>query len=112
MFICTDNNNGRWGLTVSVLSLDQKSKVIAALCEGVSIRSTERLLDIHRDTIMRLGAKVGEGCAVLHGKLMTNLQIARIEMDEMWSFVKKKRRNVNEDDPDTVGDQWVYVAMD
>jgi IS1 family transposase len=61
---------------------------------------------------MRLGAKVGEGCAVLHGRLMANLHVSRIEMDEVWSFVKKKKRNVRADDPDTVGDQFIYLAMD
>jgi hypothetical protein len=33
---------------------------------GCSIRATERLTDTHRDTIMRLGVRVGEGCARLH----------------------------------------------
>jgi IS1 family transposase len=86
--------------------------VIAALCEGVSIRATERLTGTHRDTIMRLGVKVGQGCMAVHGKLMVNLQVSRCELDEIWSFVKKKRRNVLEEDPDTVGDQFIYIAMD
>ncbi|MGA9474382.1 MAG: DDE-type integrase/transposase/recombinase [Terriglobales bacterium] len=97
---------------MSQLSGDQKSAVIAALCEGVSIHATERLTGFHRDTIMRLGVTVGEGCCALHGKLMVNLQVGRVELDEVWSFVKKKRRNVAESDPDTVGDQFIYLAMD
>ena len=97
---------------MSHLSEDKKSGVIAALCEGVSIRATERLTGIHRDTIMRLGVKVGQGCNALHGKLMVNLQVSRIELDEVWSFVKKKRRNMGAEDPDTVGDQFIYLAMD
>src|ERR1700761_5363664 len=84
---------------VSHLSEDQKCSVIAALCEGVSIRATERLTGIHRDTIMRLGVKVGQGCNALHGRLMVNLNVSRVELDEVWSFVKKKRRNVQADDP-------------
>ncbi len=32
------------------------------LCEGNSIRSIERMTGIHRDTIMRLGVRMGEGC--------------------------------------------------
>ena len=97
---------------MSHLSNDQQSAVIAALCEGVSIRATERLTGIHRDTIMRLGVKVGQGCNALHGKLMVNLHVSRVELDEVWSFVKKKRRSVQESDPDTVGDQFIYLAMD
>lgn len=97
---------------MSVLSQDQKIAVIAALCEGVSIRSIERLTGIHRDTIMKLGVKVGQGCTAVHGKLMKDLRVGRIELDEVWSFVKKKRKNVGAEDPDTVGDQFIYLAMD
>ena len=99
-------------IAVSALSQEQQSAVIAALCEGVAIRATERLTGIHRDTIMRLGVKVGEGCTAVHGKLMVNLHVSRCELDEVWSFVRKKRRNVLADDPDTVGDQFIYIAMD
>lgn len=100
------------GRPVSMLSIEQKSAVIAALCEGVSIRATERLTNCHRDTIMRLGVAVGQGCTALHGKYMRNLQVSRIELDEVWSFVKKKRRNVTAEDEDTVGDQYIFIAMD
>ena len=98
---------------MSNLSEDQKSAVIAALCEGVSIRATERLTGIHRDTIMRLGVKVGQGCNAVHGRLMVNLNVSRVELDEVWSFVKKKKKNVNDkDDAETTGDQFIYIAMD
>lgn len=100
------------GRIVSLLSIEQKTAVVAALCEGVSIRATERLTNVHRDTIMRLGVAVGQGCAALHGKHMRNLQVSRIELDEVWSFVKKKRRSVTAEDEETVGDQYIFLAMD
>ena len=74
------------------LNLDRRTQVIGALVEGNSIRSTERMTGIHRDTIMRLGAKVGRGCAVLHDRLMVGIRTGRIECDELWSFVGKKHR--------------------
>ncbi len=46
----------------NILPTDKKIQVIAALAEGSAIRSIERMTDIHRDTIMRLGVKVGQGC--------------------------------------------------
>lgn len=49
----------------NVLSTDKKIAVIGALTEGSSIRSIERITGVHRDTIMRLGAKVGQGCTAL-----------------------------------------------
>lgn len=97
---------------MNILSEEKQCSIIAALCDGVSIRATERLTGIHRDTIMRLGLKVGEGCAAVHGKLMNKLHVSRVELDEVWSFVRKKRKNVGENDPDTVGDQYIFLAMD
>ncbi len=41
---------------MNILPFDKQSEIIAALTEGVSIRATERLTGVHRDTIMRLGA--------------------------------------------------------
>lgn len=49
----------------NVLSTDKKIAVIGALAEGSSIRSIERITGVHRDTIMRLGVKVGQGCTAL-----------------------------------------------
>lgn len=97
---------------MNVLSADKQSAIIAALCEGVSIRGTERLTGVHRDTVMKLGVRVGQGCTAIHGNLMVNLNVSRIELDEVWSFVGKKRKNVTADDPEGVGDQFIYMAMD
>ena len=51
---------------MNILSYDKQIAVISALTEGCSIRATERLTGIHRDTIMRLGVCVGDCCAALH----------------------------------------------
>jgi hypothetical protein len=39
--------------------------VVGALVEGCSIRTVERTTEIHRDTIMSLGVRVGEACGPL-----------------------------------------------
>jgi hypothetical protein len=49
----------------NVLSIGKKIAVIGALAEGSSIRSIERITGVHRDTIMRLGVKVGQGCTAM-----------------------------------------------
>ena len=68
------------------LKTDQKIAVIAALAEGSSIRSVERMTGIHRDTIMRLGVKIGQGCAKLLDEKMRGLDCKRLELDEIWGF--------------------------
>ena len=58
----------------NTLSMDKKNSVISALAEGQSILATERTLEIHRDTIMRLGVRVGEGCERLLDSLMRDMK--------------------------------------
>jgi IS1 family transposase len=95
----------------NVLNTDKQIAVIGALAEGSSIRSIERITGVHRDTIMRLGVKVGEGCAKLLDGSMRDLPCNRLEMDEIWGFVGKKDRNVREGE-DGVGSVWTFCAID
>jgi hypothetical protein len=95
------------------ISLARRTQVINCLVEGNSIRSTERMTDTHRDTIMRLMVEVGNGCAALHDKQMRNLTCRRIQCDEIWSYVKIKQGNIARGVTRTrIGDQWTFVAID
>ncbi|HWF65799.1 MAG TPA: IS1 family transposase [Acidobacteriaceae bacterium] len=96
----------------NVLSTDKKIAVIGALAEGSSIRSIERITGIHRDTIMRLGVKVGHGCTALMNEKMRDLSCKRLEMDEIWGYVDKKDRNVKLGDSMEVGSVWTFCAID
>ncbi len=58
----------------NVLNTDRQIAVIAALAEGSSIRTIERMTGIHRDTIMRLGVKVGQGRTALREELHQVIQ--------------------------------------
>lgn len=95
------------------LKLDVQAKVIGALVEGCSIRSVERMTGIRRDTIMRLSVRVGEACAQVMDEQMRGLTCQRVQVDELWCYVGKKRRHVTKaDDAASVGDTWTFVALD
>jgi hypothetical protein len=96
---------------MNILTFDRQVAVIAALTEGCSIRSTERLTCIHRDTIMRLAARVGFGAIKFHDRTVHSLQVPRLELDEAWSFVGKKQRRCTPADGITKGDQYVFLGM-
>jgi IS1 family transposase len=97
----------------NVLNKDKQITVIAALAEGMAIRQIERMTDIHRDTIMRLGVRIGQGCARIMDEKMRDLECRKIQIDEVWGFVQKKKRNLKEtDDPRQVGDAWTFCAID
>lgn len=98
---------------MNCLSFDRRVQAINCLVEGNSIRSTERMTGVHRDTIMRLLVQVGQGCAQLMDEHMHDLSCSRIQVDKIWTYVRKKQRRLTEvDDPARTGDMWTFVALD
>ncbi|MDP3072728.1 MAG: IS1 family transposase [Opitutaceae bacterium] len=98
--------------TWKFLTPEKQAVAIGALCEGNSIRSVERMTGIHRDTVMRLGVRVGEACRDLMDETMRELPCKKIEVDEIWGFVGKKQRNMTAEDSPELGDVWTWVAID
>lgn len=96
---------------MNILPIEKQIATIGALTEGVSIRATERLTGIHRDTIMRLGMRVGEGCEALHDRLFCGLQVPILEFDEVWGYVGKKQRRTKPGETE-LGDQYTFTALD
>ena len=95
------------------LKSHKQEMVIAALVEGSSIRSTERMTGVHRDTITRLMLRVGNTCQDLMDQKMQNLRSKNIQVDEIWCFVGKKQRHLTTaDNPKTCGNFWTWVALD
>ena len=96
----------------NVLSTEKQVAVISALTEGSGIRQIERMTGVHRDTIMRLGVRVGKGCASLLDQKMRDLSCQHIQIDEIWGFIGKKERHVRPDDNPQLGDVWTFCAID
>ena len=61
---------------------------------------------------MRLLLLAGERSQQLMDSRMRNLNSRYLQVDEIWCYVGKKRRNVRSGDSPELGDQWVYVAID
>jgi IS1 family transposase len=85
--------------------------IISALAEDSSIRAIERITGVHRDTIMRLGVKIGKACFRIHNEKMRNIQSKEIQIDEIWGFVGKKRKRAKAWE-DGAGDVWTFIALD
>lgn len=96
----------------NVLDKNKQVAIISALAEGSGIRQIERMAGVHRDTIMRLGVRVGKGCASLLDAKMRDLSCQRLQFDELWGFIGKKERHVRPDDNPEMGDVWTFCAID
>lgn len=97
----------------NTLGADKQIATISALAEGSSIRGVERMTGVHRDTIMRLGVKIGRGCTRILDEKMRNLPCEDIQLDEIWGYVGKKQRHLRVDDNEArCGDAWTFCAID
>ena len=97
------------------LKTGKQVAVISALVEGNSIRSTERMTGVHRDTIIRLLHQVGAHCEDLMDERMRDLRCRQIQADEIWAYVGKKQGHLTPQEKlyrRDLGDQYVFVALD
>src|ERR1035438_1845004 len=88
--------------------------VLRLLIEGNSIRSTERITNLDRNTIMRLLTLAGEKCEKLMGRLIVNIPVRDVEADEIWGFIQKKEghKGPEEAHDNTIGDAYCFVAIE
>ena len=93
------------------LKTEKKVAVISLLCEGSSIRAIERITGVNQNTIMSLGRRVGEACANIQDEKMRNIQSAEIQIDEIWGFIRKKRKQTRAWEQGG-GDVWTFIALD
>lgn len=92
----------------------KRSRVVAALVEGNSIRATVRMTGVAKNTIVKLLAELGDACANYLNQALVNLPCKRIQCDEIWSFVYAKQKQVTPKmaEERIAGDVWTWVAMD
>jgi transposase-like protein/IS1 family transposase len=85
------------------------------LVEGNSIRSTERITDVHRDTIISLLKTVGEKCLWIQENLVQNVKVTDVQADEIWAFVGMKQKTANEyglGESEKVGSFYTFTAIE
>lgn len=99
---------------VNILSQEKQKFVLSCMVEGTSIRSTERITGVHRDTIIRLLQKTALKCEDVSNSLIRNISTRYVQVDEIWTFVMKKQKKLtpNERQIGEFGDQYVFVALD
>jgi len=88
--------------------------VIKTVCEGVGIRSISRIFNIDKDTVCRYIDKAAKHCKMVHGYFLRDLDVEECQLDEMWSFVYKKEKNLKEMEKmqKGLGNTWIWIAFD
>lgn len=96
------------------LSTTKRAQIVSCLVEGVSIRGTVRMTGAAKNTVAKLLVDLGAVCAEYQDKTLRNLPCKRLQLDEIWSFVYAKQRNVPDDLKGIFGygDVWTWTALD
>lgn len=94
------------------ISPEKAALALRLLLEGNSIRSTERITELDRNTILSLLVKAGDRCQTLMVEKIVNLAVTDVQADEIWGFVQKKEGHKTEEDGAEVGDAYCFVGME
>jgi transposase-like protein/IS1 family transposase len=83
------------------------------LLEGNSIRSTERITGINKETIISAMVRAGEKCKSFLEKTIKMIPVADVQADEIWGFIhcKEKHRTLN-NLPEIYGDAYCFTAIE
>ncbi len=84
-----------------------------ALAEGNSLRGTGRIIGVDKDTVCEWLDKSGRHCRAVMLYLFCNLHITECQLDELWSFVYKKEKQLTPVEKllGIYGDAWVWIAF-
>jgi transposase-like protein/IS1 family transposase len=93
------------------LSDERIIQIIRLLVEGCSVRSIERILGTHRDTILKVLVLVGERCERLLENKLADLPVKDVQCDEIWGFVGCKEKHNRTGNPE-FGDAYCFVAIE
>ncbi len=94
------------------LSDQKRATVLAQLVEGNSICSIVRTTGVNKRTILRILCECGEIAREIMNREMVNLRVNYLQVDEIWTFVGKKQKQLETQDSQEYGDQYVFVALD
>jgi IS1 family transposase len=95
------------------LAAERRAQILQMMVEGVSIRAISRMTGASKNTIVKLLADAGNACADYQDKNLRGLTCKRLQVDEIWSFVYAKAKNVPtaKAAPEGAGDVWTWTAI-
>ncbi len=89
----------------------REALIIRCLVEGMSIRATTRITDTSKNTVAKLLVDAGKACSAYQNRVLRDLPCRRVQVDDIWSFVHARQKNVTEAAPEWAGDVWTWTAI-
>ena len=96
------------------LSEEAFETIARSLAEGVGIAATARIQNVDKKTVLLVLAKAAEHAKKVNRCILKNLEVTECQLDEMWSFIGKKEKNLDpvEKLHKVLGDAWIWIAFD
>ncbi len=96
------------------IPLDKAVTALQLLLEGCAVASVERVTGLHKRTILNLLVLAGERCEKLMEKMIKDVPVKDVCVDEVWSYCKmhyrvKERKGITDE---TAGSKWTYIALE
>ena len=112
---CQGTFSARQGTAYFGMHAEEPNYTMAmrALAEGNSLRGTGRIVEVDKDTVCDWLDRAGRHCRAVTTYLFDNLHITECQLDELWSFVRKKEAHLTiaEKVLALYGDAWVWIAF-
>src|SRR4051812_8376416 len=100
-------------LSMNKLSTADRVAVLKALVEGVGVNATCRMTGVAKNTVLKLLRDAASACEAYSDEHLRNLNCKRVQVDELWSFVYGKNKNLPADKRGQFGygDVWTWIAL-
>jgi IS1 family transposase len=95
--------------------LETAKLALRLLTEGMSIRGTERVTGVNRNTLCKLIVHFGDACRAFLDQRMRKLTLSHLQFDEQWTWVGRKqaRLTIHErEERYDVGDVYIWTCID
>jgi transposase-like protein/IS1 family transposase len=95
------------------LCLDENKivQIVSCLTEGCGVRATARLCGIDKNTVLRVLEVIGEKAAKFHDRIVRNVIVDSLQLDELWSRVWAKQDKVGFENLER-GDFYTFIGID
>ena len=99
---------------VNRLSTEKRALALHCLVEGMSMRATSWVAKISLNTVYKLHADAGTAALAYHKNVARDLDVSRVQCDEIWAPCYAKEKNVETalNPPPEAGDIWTWTALD
>lgn len=88
--------------------------ILHCLVEGNSVRSTSRLCNVEKRTVLNLLTLAGDHCERLLETRIQNVTVRDLQLDEIFGYVQKKEghKRPNEADAKEIGDAYTFIGLE